>query len=438
MSNIAVAEKQWFGHPRGLATLFFTEMWERYSYYGMRALLFLYMVGSTQQPGLGFDEKHAGSIYGWYTFSVYATGLIGGLIADHWLGHYRSVFAGGVIIALGHFCMVFRQMPFFFAGLVLIVIGTGLLKPNVSTLVGSLYKKDDPRRDAGFSLFYSGINLGAFFGPIVTAWLVLKFHNWHYGFAAAGIGMVAGLIQYAWGKKYLVPADPDIKEVEEHPKSPTPALTRTDWMRIAVIGILFCFSVVFWAGYEQAGTSLNLFADRATQTTVFGWVYPSPWLQSVAPLCVWLFAPVFAWLWLRLGPREPSSPAKFMLGLAFLSISYVLILQAAHIFEGTHQRVSPWWLVVLYLLQTFGEICLYPTGMSMVTKLSPPHLVGVLMGIFFLSIAIGNKVAGYVAGFLKDLPFSAVFQIAFISAGVAAILLILLIRPIRKMMGDVH
>ncbi len=434
MSTV-VAEKTWFGHPRGLATLFFTEMWERYSYYGMRALLFLYMVGSTQQPGLGFDEKHAGSIYGWYTFSVYATGLLGGLVADWWLGHYRSVLVGGIIIAIGHFSMAVPGLPFFYAGLVLIVIGTGLLKPNVSTLVGSLYRKNDARRDAGFSIFYTGINLGAFVAPFITGWLGQKV-NWHWGFAAAGVGMVLGLVQYVAGRKYLVPAEPEERAVEERP-APDLSLTGSDWLRIAVIGILFLFSVIFWAGYEQAGTSLNLFADRATELTVFGWQYPSSWFQSVAPLCVLIFAPIFAILWLKLGRHEPSSPAKFTLGLICLSLSYVLIFQGARIFETAHMRVSPWWLVVMYLLQTIGEICLYPVGMSMVTKLSPPRLVGVLMGVWFLSIAIGNKVAGWVAGFLKDMPFSEVFKVAFIGSGLAAILLLLLIKPIKSMMGGV-
>jgi POT family proton-dependent oligopeptide transporter len=433
----AVSEKQWFGHPRGLATLFFTEMWERFSYYGMRALLLPFMVGATALPGLGFDLKRATSIYGWYVFSVYATAIIGGVIADRWLGHYRTVFVGGCIIAAGHFSMAFHNLSFFYAGLVLIALGTGLLKPNASTLVGTLYRKDDPRRDSGFSLFYSGINVGAFFGPIIVGWLVFKFSNWHYGFATAGVGMVLGLIQYSMGKKYLAPAEPEARAVEEHPKAPAPPLTRTDWMKIGVIGILFVFCVIFWAGYEQAGTTLNLFADRATRNTIFGWAYPFTWLQSVAPFCVWAFAPMFAWLWLRLGRYEPSSPSKFMLGLVFLCLSYVLIWQAARIFETTGNRVSPMWLVLLYLLQTFGEICLYPTGMSMVTKLSPPHLVSILMGFFFLALAIGNKLAGYVAGFLQDMAFSQVFQVALIGAGVAAVILALLIRPIKRMMGGV-
>jgi proton-dependent oligopeptide transporter, POT family len=437
-AGMTPADKQWFGHPRGLATLFFTEMWERFSYYGMRTLLLPFLVGATMLPGLGMNEKAATGIYGWYVFWVYASGMPGGWIADRWLGHRRSVLVGGCVIALGHFTMLLHQLPALYVGLTLISSGTGMLKPSASTIVGTLYKKDDPRRDSGFSLFYSGINFGAFFGPIVTGWLVFHYHNWRYGFAAAGFGMVAGIIQYSLGQHYLVPAEPQAQKVEENPKAPHPPLTRADWLKISVIGILFCFSCVFWAGYEQAGTTLNLFADRATQTTVFGWQYPFFWLQSVAPLCVWVFAPIFAWLWLRMGRFEPSSPTKFMLGLVFLSLSYVLILQGARIFETQHVKVSPWWLVLLYLLQTFGEICLYPTGMSMVTKLSPAHLVGALMGIFFLSIAVGNKFAGYIAGFLQDMPFSQVFKVAFMTSAIAALLLIVLIKPIQKLMGDVH
>ena len=439
MSDVVLpSEKQWFGHPRGLATLFFTEMWERYSYYGMRALLTLYMVGSVQQPGLGFDEKRAAAIYGWYTFSAWGTAILGGVIADRWLGHYRSVLIGGIIIASGHFCMAVPHLSFFFIGLVLIAMGTGLLKPNASTLVGSLYRKDDARRDAGFSLFYTGINVGAFFGPILTGYLGQKI-NWHIGFGAAGVGMVIGLIQYVAGKKYLVPAEPQERSLDQRKQdAPKTPLTRDDWTHLGVIFILFIFSVVFWAGYEQAGTSLTLFADRATRLTAFGWEFPSAWFQSVAPACVWLFAPVFAWLWIRLGRFEPSSPAKFTLGLAWLSLSYILILQGARFFENGHHRVSPWWLVFMYMLQTFGEICLYPTGMSMVTKLSPARIVGLVMGIYFLSIALGNKGAGWVAGWLVDMSFSQVFQIAFITSGIAAIVLLVLVKPIRRMMGSVH
>jgi POT family proton-dependent oligopeptide transporter len=437
---VAADEKQWFGHPRGLATLFFTEMWERFSYYGMRALLILYMVGSVQQPGLGFGEKRAATIYGAYTMLVYLMGIPGGFIADRWLGHYRAVLIGGIIIACGHFSMAVPGMPFFFAGLGLIVLGTGLLKPNVSTIVGTLYSKDDSRRDAGFSIFYMGINLGAFIAPLITGYLGQRI-NWHFGFAAAGVGMTLGLIQYVAGKKYLLARStaqtPQTKAIEAA-VAPKERLSGDDWMRIGAISILSLFALMFWAGFEQAGSSLNLFADRATRLTILGYNYPSSWFQSVEPLFVILFAPLFAWMWIRLGPREPSSPVKFTLGLVFLSLSFLLILPAAHIYERNQMRVSPMWLIGLYFLQMVGELCLSPVGLSMVTKLSPARLVGFMMGVWFMATALGNYVAGWVAGFLENRPFSQVFQSAFISITIAAVILMLLLRPIRRMMGDVH
>ena len=441
MSDAAVAsEKQWFGHPRGLATLFMTEMWERFSYYGMRALLILYMVGSVQQPGLGFGEKRAASIYGAYTMLVYLMGIPGGFVADRWLGHQRAVLIGGIIIALGHFSMAVPGLPFFFTGLGLIVIGTGLLKPNVSTIVGTLYSRDDTRRDSGFSIFYMGINLGAFIAPLVTGWLGQKI-NWHIGFAAAGVGMTLGLIQYVAGRKYLVPRSEGKSahtEAIEEVKAPKEPFTAVDWARIGAIAILSLFALMFWAGFEQAGSSLNLFADRATRLTIFGFNYPSSWFQSVEPLFVILFAPIFAWMWIRLGRNEPTSPVKFTLGLVFLSLSFLLIVPAAHVFERTAHRVSPWWLIGLYFLQMVGELCLSPVGLSMVTKLSPSRVVGLMMGIWFLATALGNYVAGWVAGFLENRPFSQVFQTAFVSIAIAAVILLLLLRPIRRMMGGVH
>jgi proton-dependent oligopeptide transporter, POT family len=439
-------DKTWFGHPRGLATLFFTEMWERFSYYGMRALLILYMVGSVQQPGLGFGERRAAMIYGIYTMAVYLSGIPGGWIADRFLGHYRAVFIGGCIIAAGHFSMAIPGLPFFFTGLGLIVIGTGLLKPNVSSMVGSLYARDDDRRDAGFSMFYMGINLGAFIAPLICGWLGQS-ASWHLGFGAAGVGMVIGLIQYVAGRKYLTPvsqenvgrasARPADGRAEAHPTSAK--LTGTDWARIGAIGILTLFALLFWAGFEQAGSSLTLFADRATRLSVFDWEFPSSWFQSVEPMFVILFSPIFAALWLGLARKgkEPSSPAKFTLGLFFLSLSFALVIPAAKAFESSGGRVSPWWLIGLYFLQMVGELCLSPVGLSMVTKLSPPKLVGLMMGVWFFATAMGNYVAGWIAGFLQDRPFSDVFQAAFLNLVIATVILAALIVPIRKMMRGV-
>jgi len=447
----SVADKQWLGHPRGLATLFFTEMWERFSYYGMRALLVLYMVGSVQQPGLGFDITKATQIYGLYTMAVYLAGIPGGFIADRLIGHYRAVLFGGIIIAAGHFSMAVPGLPFFYTGLALIVVGTGLLKPNVSSMVGSLYTRDDARRDAGFSLFYMGINLGAFIAPLICGWLGQQ-SNWHFGFAAAGVGMVFGLIQYVLGRKYLTPVSerevsPDVVNVATD-SAPAPALdaappsrrlTGTDWARIGAIAILTLFALLFWAGFEQAGSSLTLFADRATRLTVLSFEYPSSWFQSVEPLFVIMFSPVFAWLWLTLARRrkEPSSPLKFTLGLFFLAMSFALVVPAARAFEASGQRVSPMWLIGLYFLQMIGELCLSPVGLSMVTKLAPAHLVGLMMGVWFFATAMGNYVAGWVAGFLQNRPFSDVFQAATINLIIATVILAALIVPIRKMMRGV-
>ncbi len=446
--DTAPHEKQWFGHPRGLATLFMTEMWERFSYYGMRALLTLYMVGSVLKPGLGFDVKRAATIYALYTACVYFSGVPGGWIADRWIGHKRAVFVGGCIIAAGHFTMAFPALSTFYVGLVLIIIGTGMLKPNVSTIVGSLYAPGDARRDAGFSTFYMGINLGATLAPFVTTPLAQGFKigrfswsgNWHYGFAAAGVGMVIGLIQYVAGQKYLVVRSegrtPEAGTVAE-PVEPKKPFTRAEWARISAAVILSLFALLFWAGFEQAGSSLTLFADRATRLSIFGVTYPSGLFQFVEPAFVIIFAPIFALLWLKLGPHEPSSPVKFTLGLIFLSLSFALIVPAARIYQQSGNRVSPWWLVGLYFLQMIGELCLSPVGLSMVTKLSPGRVVGVMMGIWFATTGLGNYVAGWVAGQLQDRTFSEVFSVAAISIAVAAVILILLVPPIKKMMGGV-
>jgi proton-dependent oligopeptide transporter, POT family len=438
------SQKQWFGHPRGLATLFFTEMWERFSYYGMRAILILYMVGSTQQPGLGFPEGRSARIYGLYTMLVYLMGIPGGFLADRYLGHYRAVLIGGIIIACGHFSMAVPSLPFFFLGLCLIILGTGLLKPNVSTIVGTLYTRDDPRRDSGFSIFYMGINTGAFISPLICGWLGQKV-NWHFGFAAAGVGMVFGLIQYVAGRKYLVPASLEptpqtaaVLESEREVTAPHAPFTAQEWRRIAAASILTLFSLIFWAGFEQAGSSLNLFADRATRLTVFGISFPSSWFQSVEPLFIIIFSPVFAWLWIRLGRLEPSSPTKFTLGIFFLSMSFLLIVPAAHIYQTSHARVSPWWLVGLYYLQMLGELCLSPVGLSMITKLSPPRIVGLMMGVWFLAMGLGNYVAGSVAALIENRPFTTIFMIAFVSSAIATLILSVLIPTIKRLMSGVH
>jgi proton-dependent oligopeptide transporter, POT family len=432
-------------HPRGLPTLFFTEMWERFSYYGMRAFLILYMTAPAAAGGLGFPDTTAASVYGTYTGSVWGAAILGGIAADRWLGQYRSVLVGGTLIALGHFTLALRALPFFYAGLGLIVVGTGLLKPNVSTLVGSLYDEGDTRRDAGFSIFYMGINLGAVMGPLIAGWLAQRV-DWHAGFAAAGVGMVLGLVQYVRGKRHLLPAANRLTARSTVAAS-SPAVagdhrarfTAAEWKRVGAIVVLFVFAALFWGAYEQAGSTLNLFADRYTRLSVLGFSFPSSWFQSVPPFFVIVLAPAFAWLWVRLGRHEPSSPAKFAFGLLFAGLSFLVLVPAARLAQGGGGfRVSPWWLVWAYLLVEIGELCLSPVGLSAVTKLSPTRIVGLMMGVWFLSNAVGNKLAGWAAGFFSTLPLPMLFGIVAGVMFVSAVVLLLLVRPIRRLMGGVQ
>jgi POT family proton-dependent oligopeptide transporter len=431
-----------FGHPSGLSTLFFTEMWERFSYYGMRAFLILYMVAPAAAGGLAFTDADAASIYGTYTGSAWAASILGGLIADRLLGQYRTVLLGGVVIALGHFTLAFHALPFFYTGLAFIAFGTGCLKPNVSTLVGSLYRQGDTRRDAGFSIFYMGINLGALFGPLIAGYLAQRV-GWHIGFACAGVGMTAGLIQYVIGRQRLKDG---IARLERKPSaaqaSAAPVMsggfTSEEWKRIGAIVIFFMAAGLFWGGYEQAGSTLNLFADRFTRTEIFGFSFPSSWFQSVQPVFVIVLAPVFGWLWVRLGRREPSVPAKFALGLLFMSLSFMVLIPAGAMASSAGIRVSPMWLVVSYFVSEIGELCVSPIGLSAVTKLAPLRIVGLMMGVWFLSNAFGNKLAGWAAGFFSSMPLNQLFTITTAVLLGAAVVMFAIIKPAKRLMGDVR
>ena len=435
------------GHPRGLYTLFFTEMWERFSYYGMRAFLILYMTAPHAAGGLEFDVKHAGSVYGTYTSSAWAGAIFGGIIADRWLGQYRSVLIGGIIIALGHFTLAFETMPSFYAGLAFIVIGTGLLKPNVSTLVGGLYEQGDTRRDAGFSIFYMGVNLGAASGPLIAGWIAQKV-SWHLGFACAGVGMLLGLTQYIRGRRRLEPAFQRLAQRTPRPVTGAPAaqatggllgFTGAEWKRIAAMFVFFAFASVFWMAYEQAGSTLNLFGDRYTRLEVLGFHFPSSWFVAVQAIFVILLAPVFAWLWVRLGSREPSSPAKFAWGLFFIGLSFVLLMPAAaYAQSGEGVRVSPLWLIACYFVQELGELSVSPVGLSVFTKLAPVKITGMMLGVWFLSNALGNKLSGWTAGFFTTMPLQQLFlSIAAVCIG-SALVLVFLVKPVKRLMGGVH
>ena len=444
-------DRGFFGHPRGLSTLFFTEMWERFSYYGMRAFLILYMVAPVAAGGLGFSDAHAASIYGTYTGSVWAAAIFGGLIADRLLGQYRTVLVGGIIIAAGHFTLAFKSLPSFYAGLALIVLGTGCLKPNVSTLVGSLYTQGDKRRDAGFSIFYMGINLGATLGPLIAGYLAQNV-NWHIGFASAGVGMTLGLVQYVLGRRRLETAiarldtqqspgggSVDANERASESGGAKPTDKRTEWKRITAIVFFFAAAVVFWGAYEQAGSTLNLFADRYTRLEMFGFRFPSSWFQSVQPIFVIVLSPIFGWLWLRLGRREPSVPAKFAFGLLFMGLAFAVLIPAGSMAQsGAGIRVSPWFLVWSYFISELGELCVSPIGLSAVTKLAPLRIVGLMMGVWFLSNAFGNKLAGWAAGFFSTMPLHDLFREVTLVLIVAGAVMFALVKPIKRLMAGVE
>jgi POT family proton-dependent oligopeptide transporter len=504
-----------FGHPKGLGTLFMTEMWERFSYYGMRALLMLFMTTLVIDGGLGFSDKTAGAIYGLYTMGVYLLALPGGWLADRLFGLKKAVWYGGIIIALGHFTMgipgIMELMNgssktelssldtlTFYLGLILVVVGTGLLKPNISSIVGQLYGKDDSRRDAGFSLFYMGINIGAFLAPLLTGSLAT--YNWHLGFGLAGFGMVLGLIQYKLTAKNLAEVgNAPVMETEEEKAAQSKLRKNTllitglvgvltilmlagvievdasliasassviiavvafvylsyiilfggldisDKKKVIAMGVVFVFSAVFWSGFEQAGSTLNLFAERFTNRNMFGWEIPAAWFQSVNSTFIILFAPFFGamWIWLAKRNMEPSSPIKFFFGLFGVAAGFLVMYFAAKI-AASGDLAAPTWLVFTYLLHTWGELSLSPVGLSLTTKLAPKGYGGQMMGIWFLSVSLGNLLAGIISGeasggdanALAEMP-SQYMTIVLTTFG-AALLLLILNKPIRKLMGDVH
>ena len=478
--------------PRGIYTLFFTEMWERMSYYGMRALLILYMTAATAKGGMALPDKTAAAIYGLYVCAVYLVALPGGWIADRLIGPQRAVLVGGIIIALGHFTLAIPATQTFFLGLLLVVLGTALLKPSASSMVGQLYPEGGARRDAGFTLFYMGVNLGAFIGPLVCGWLGEKV-NWHYGFAAAGVGMVGGVIQYVLTAKHLgdagrEPPNPSLTPAKHWRGvwiaigaiALVAALTMTGvlvidpvavarytsvlilavalgWFvlvfavadlsevekkRLAVVAVLFIAAALFWSGFEQAGSSMNLFAERYTRRLLLGWEIPAGWFQSINAVFVLLFAPLFSWLWLAMARRGwlPSLAGKFAAGLLLLAGGFLVMHFASRLALG-EGSVGPSWLITTYLFLTWGELALSPVGLSAVTKLAPARLATQTMGIWFLATSLGNLLAGLLAGEISgenagEMP-ARFFQIV-LTAGGAALLLAVFARPLKRLMGGVE
>ena len=424
------------GHPKGLYMLFTVEMWERFGYYGMRAILMFYML-----KYLGFSTEKAGSIYGWFTGLVYLTPLAGGYIADHYLGQRKCIVIGATLMAVGYF-MLGLSAPLFLPSLLVIMIGNGFFKPNISTIVGRLYEPKDPRRDGAFTIFYMGINLGALFSPLIAGTLGEKF-GWRYGFWAASAGMVLGLIVYLLRSKQTigdlcstpVTCSAAIEPGEKVHKATEP-LTREEWQRIFVIFILTFFSMFFWGSFEQAGSSLSIFADRSTDRMLFGYQFPASWFQAVNPLFIMLLALPFSslWVWMAEKNIEPSTPKKFFYALLFLGSGFALMVFAAELNRTTGAPVSFLWLAGAYFLHTVGELCLSPVGLSMVTKLAPPQHVSLLMGVWFLSSVGGNILGGMFAGNYDSMDHTLFFMIPTAIAFGSATILFFLINPLKRWM----
>jgi POT family proton-dependent oligopeptide transporter len=431
--------------------LFVTELWERFAYYGMRALLVLFLIDT--QGGLGWSRERASELYGWYNGLAYLTPVAGGWLADRFLGTNRSLAIGGLIITLGHFTLAVGPPWALFAGLVLIVIGTGFFKPNVYTMVGQLYRSDDSRRDAGFTLYYMGINLGALLGPVVCAWFAAhpRF-GWPYGFGAAGCGMLLGLMFYLWTRRTrLREIGPPPVRTRITGNSDRPRLSAGERRRILALGIITIFVVFFWLAFEQVGSSLNIFAAQRTDRQAPAWLagvapggeIPAAWFQAVNPLFVLILAPLMAGLWQRLGPRAPSTAAKMALGLVGLGLAYVvMVLGAAASDEGA--RVSPWYLIAFYFVYSLGELCFLPAGFSFVGQAAPARLASMLMGLWLTANFVANLIGGYLAGSVERIErgeffvilggqadFFLIFVVSCISAGV---LLALLLPSIGRLM----
>jgi proton-dependent oligopeptide transporter, POT family len=415
-----------FGHPKGLVVLFLTEMWERFSYYGMRALLVYYMIKQ-----LAFTQGQASQIYGLYTGFVYFTPLLGGIIADRIIGQRRAVILGALLMAFGHFFMAFE--PLFFPALVFLIMGNGFFKPNISTQVGSLYSAGDPRRDRAFSIFYVGINLGAFFSPFVCGTLGERY-GWHYGFGAAGVGMILGLIVYLAGQHWLPSAE---TQRELHEQSPPEAPENEAGNRILVLIAICLASVAFWAAYEQQGNTLALWADADTDRHIFGWEFPASWFQSLNPLLIFLLTPILTriWAWQSRRNTEPSAVSKMAIGCLLVASSFLVLVPAAILQAEYRTPVSFFWLVFFSLLLTIGELYLSPIGLSLVTKLAPARMVSMMMGVWFLSSFFGNYAAGFLGHYWekisKDLFFLMMAAIA-LAAGIA---IALIRKPLARAMG---
>ena len=452
-SSIAVpSEKTVFGHPPGLFLLFFTEMWERFSYYGMRALLVLYMVdhlikgirdGSIHVLGFSLLENAiqgmagpqaiqplASYIYGFYTALVYLTPVFGGMLADRILGQRKTVVVGGVLMAIGHFLMAIESM--FLIALVFLIIGNGCFKPNISTQVGSLYPEGDPRLDRAYTIFYAGVNLGAFFSPLVCGTLG-QVYGWHYGFGAAGVGMVLGVILYLWGQRFLAP---DQLTKAKETKIETAPITAQQWKGIIGLIVLTVLNIVFWAVYEQQGNTVQLFADRNTDWHFLGWELPSTWFQAFNPMFIFALTPLLnmIWGWQSRNRKEPPSVTKMALGCVLLGASFLPLMYITRGL-GETQRINFLWLVSCTLIYTLGEMYLSPIGLSLVVKVAPARVVSMMMGIWYMANFFGNLLSGYIGTYYEKMTRESFFLLLATLGIASGIAIFALSKPLKDAVG---
>jgi POT family proton-dependent oligopeptide transporter len=433
MSNqdMSVPTKTLFGHPMGLYVLFFTEMWERFSYYGMRAILVLYLVTQTDglNPGLGWTDGEALALYGWYTMMVYVMSIPGGIIADRFIGQKKAVYVGGVLLLIGHSVLAIEQSWAFYSGLVLIVLGVGMLKPNISTMVGGLYKRGDVRRDKGFTIFYIGINVGAFLSSLIVGY-VGEVHGWHYGFGLAGFGMLLGLIQYAIGQKHLKHVGNFLgsSENEEEKAAMKKPLSKIEKDRVAVLFISFLIVILFWGAFEQAGGLMNIYTKNKTDRLLMGFEVPATWFQSLNALFIVIFGTVVAGFWAKrkLSGKEASSLFKMILGLIIMGTGFFFMTGAVAQYNSSGSSAM-YWLVLAYLFHTIGELCLSPVALSFITKLAPLKYASIMMGVYFAMTGFGSKLAGLLGEWSESLGEYAIFTgIAGFTIAIGLLVLLLL------------
>ncbi len=439
----AMSQKEIFGHPAGLYILFFTELWERFSYYGMRAILVLYIISSVSgdNPGLGWSESEALALYGWYTMAVYVMSIPGGWVADKFLGQKKTVLVGGLLLCAGHIVLAIDSSVAFFTGLALIVLGVGGLKPNISTMVGGLYAQGDDRRDKGFTIFYIGINLGAFFSALVVGYLG-ETYGWHYGFGLAGIGMLLGQAVYMAGQKYLTGIGEATSSLtDEEQKAKDKPLTQIEKDRVKVMLISFLLIIVFWGAFEQAGGLMNVYTKQKTDLTLGFTIpllemssIPASWFQSVnAFFIITLGAPIASfWYWWKRRGRESSSIFKMALGVIIMGWGFLFMTAASLEFESEGSSAM-YWLVLAYLFHTVGELCASPVALSFITKLAPLKYASFMMGAYFAATGLGNKVAGLLGEWSATAGELEIFTGIAIFCTIIGLLVIALLKPLKRL-----